>query len=901
MQLFLIAVALLVRLSSAIFADEAGSVDYHLALLGEPGNATTFFHQPVAGSKASLIYTLSERNVIGAVNPRDGSIVWRHWLSRSRSTPRGQISTAEGHEALSTAVNDTVSSWAASDGRYLWDATFKGLLATDVDILEDEQAHDGKKVGDVAALWAGKNTVVKRLDGETGAQKWSYDDTSGSVPHRVTTSGSEIFAVGLSKAMLKGHKIHVSVLDASTGKAKEQITLSSESEIASEEEVLYVGHVADKPVIIWTDASKTTIKVNLLGTKNVASFDIASTGGAVSAAAVKCKRSKSGPSHFLVEFKTASTHWAQVFHIEGKDAKKAKITKAYDLPRLEDLGAFASDVVGNEGYFVRIASEVQLFSSASHGILARWPLNTPKDSPETMETWSSIHAATEVVVRPDSTYAIRSAVLQDSGDWKLIRNGDLQWTRPEQLATIVSAGWVEKSESRSHADELDAESDASPISAFSSRIQRHLTQLAQFPALLQELSLKTMVWLESFVQSGGSKEHSFGFDKEIHAILENGRGVMIDPSNPQRVKALSDNHIQPVKQLQEVLQNPFGSDDAKGGYSFKIEEGGLSGFGPEGSMWHLSTRKGEEVFATIAQPRGEKVASIGKVLGDRNVLYKYLNPNSILVLTKDQTEQRLSVYLLDAISGAVLHSEDYDDVDLSRPINAAITENWFTYSFTYDARLDTLSRGHLLIVGEAYESEFPNDRGPLGASSNYSAIDPSLATPGMLKPHIISQTYHIPEEISHMAITQTQQGITSRQLLVTLATSGAVVGIPHQVLDPRRPVGRASTTKDMEEGLMQYNPMIDFDAKMFLTHTNEVLGIEEVMSSPSHMESTSLIFAYGLDVFGTRVAPSFTFDILGASFNKIQLILTVTALTLGVFVVAPLITRKQTNVLWQSS
>jgi len=74
-----------------------------------------------------------------------------------------------------------------------------------------------------------------------------------------------------------------------------------------------------------------------------------------------------------------------------------------------------------------------------------------------------------------------------------------------------------------------------------------------------------------------------------------------------------------------------------------------------------------------------------------------------------------------------------------------------------------------------------------------------------------------------------------------------------------------------------------------------------MITTPATLESTSLVFAYGLDIFGTRVTPSFAFDVLGNSFNKIQLLSTVAALTLGVFFVAPLIQRKQTNSLWQNS
>src|ERR1700719_4597891 len=69
-------------LALAIFADEVNHVDFHYALLGIPSAQRTFFHRPSSSSNASLLYTLSEKSFLGAVNPKDGSIVWRQNLAR---------------------------------------------------------------------------------------------------------------------------------------------------------------------------------------------------------------------------------------------------------------------------------------------------------------------------------------------------------------------------------------------------------------------------------------------------------------------------------------------------------------------------------------------------------------------------------------------------------------------------------------------------------------------------------------------------------------------------------------------------------------------------------------------------------------------------------------------------
>jgi len=232
-----------------------------------------------------------------------------------------------------------------------------------------------------------------------------------------------------------------------------------------------------------------------------------------------------------------------------------------------------------------------------------------------------------------------------------------------------------------------------------------------------------------------------------------------------------------------------------------------------------------------------------------------------------------------------------------------MSENWFTYSLWADTTSDTSTsrssssaKGHQLIIAELYESPLPNDRGPLGSAPNSSSIYPSTTTidSTIPRPHVLSQAFLIPEEISTMAVTSTRQGITSRSLLCTLPSSNAIVAIPRPVLDPRRPVGRDPTSAEIEEGLFRYSPVIEFDPKWYITHRRDVHGIQNIMTSPSLLESTSLVFAYGNggDVFGTRIAPSQAFDMLGKGFGKGQLVGTVLALGAGVAVLAPMVSSS---------
>lgn len=83
-----------------------------------------------------------------------------------------------------------------------------------------------------------------------------------------------------------------------------------------------------------------------------------------------------------------------------------------------------------------------------------------------------------------------------------------------------------------------------------------------------------------------------------------------------------------------------------------------------------------------------------------------------------------------------------------------------------------------------------------------------------------------------------------------------------------------------------------------MAHSIQVAQTRNIITSPALLESTSLVFAYGLDVFLTRVAPSSTFDILNKNFNKAQLVLTISGLAVGIFIAKPMVRRKRLRERW---
>ena len=711
----------------------------------------------------------------------------------------------------------------------------------------------------------------------------------------------------------------------------------------------------------------------MIGTKQVTTLTVPSRNGeSVEKIIVHAPRSPTANPHFLGHFQGADSHWAEVFHL-GIETKKV-----YDLPRLGGKGAFSTSSQGSEVYFTRhTAFENILASSTGPSILSHWDVR-PKSHGGMVDPQDISHAASEVIFRGGSTYAVRSALTLPSGDWELIRNGDPYWVRPEGLTGVVAAAFVEIPKEENLAEELAAESHRGVIAAYVHRVRRHARDLQHFPSWAQALPARV---LGSFLrdstvsQDQGLRRDGFGFHKLVIVATEHGRLAALDAGSHGKViwniqavnlkagekwqvlgieaeqktalvrgkggeflRVQSDTgtivQYQPgglMKSLKtsvpildtsgEKLLIPVNDDGSIGEMpkaEFKTgtivvtdaEDNVVKGWalwkGPKPTLaWQFTPPPGETIKTVTARPSHDPVASIGKALGDRNVLYKYLNPNVLLITALGKEASTATFYILDSASGAVIHSVTHAGVDTNFPIASVMSENWFAYSLFSET--STLSqdvseidqqklRAYQLVVSELYESPYPNDRGLLDTSSNYSSISPAFTDEDGTydTPHVLSQTFLIPGPISSISVTSTLQGITTRSVLCVLPDTKALVSISRAFLDPRRPVGRDATASEMEEGLFKYSPMLDFEPKWILSHKRELMSISGIVTSPSLLESTSLVFAFGdVDLFLTRVSPIGAFDLLGKGFSKLQLVLTVVALAVGTTIVAPFVSLTQ--------
>ena len=70
------------------------------------------------------------------------------------------------------------------------------------------------------------------------------------------------------------------------------------------------------------------------------------------------------------------------------------------------------------------------------------------------------------------------------------------------------------------------------------------------------------------------------------------------------------------------------------------------------------------VYLIVFKRLGEHVHSPGRVLGDRRVLYKYLNPNLMAVVTRSPSASKPAIHILliDSVTGIVCERQLYGNL-----------------------------------------------------------------------------------------------------------------------------------------------------------------------------------------------------------------------------------------------
>lgn len=296
-------------------------------------------------------------------------------------------------------------------------------------------------------------------------------------------------------------------------------------------------------------------------------------------------------------------------------------------------------------------------------------------------------------------------------------------------------------------------------------------------------------------------------------------------------------------------------------------------------VWELLlSPRNQRITQVAAKNPIERVHSQGRVLSDRSVLYKYINPNLVAVVTEGighAHKNTLNLYLLDVVSGAMIFSITHKRV--RGPIHIVHSENWLVYGY-----FNEKGRRTEIATLELYEGKIQSN----------TTVFSSLATTKL--PIVERQAFIFPASIEYMQETITEKGITSKHIIVALA-NGGVLELPWMMVDPRRP-----TNPEMrEEGVIPYMPEIPIHMDAIINYNQSVSRVTGIHTSPSGLESTCLVFVHGLDLFYTRVAPSKTFDVLKEDFDYYLIVIVLAALLISSYITKKLASQKAQKQAWK--
>ena len=144
------------------------------------------------------------------------------------------------------------------------------------------------------------------------------------------------------------------------------------------------------------------------------------------------------------------------------------------------------------------------------------------------------------------------------------------------------------------------------------------------------------------------------------------------------------------------------------GHQVSIDDSGLPPVAYP--TWSLSLPVDEDIQALLPAAARGPIASIGKVLGNRTTLYKYLNPRLFTVLTASPTRSMCGIYVVDSMKGTLVYHAEVRSSSRGCEIKTALTENWLVYHYYESDGTAGSAKGYRMVSVEFYEGQKEDEK-----------------------------------------------------------------------------------------------------------------------------------------------------------------------------------------------
>ncbi|CAJ1350889.1 unnamed protein product [Effrenium voratum] len=916
-----IQLALLPSLSLALFADEVGQYDWSLKQIGKP-TALAF-----SGENPDSIYAATQSGVVASMSMQDGSLQWR----RVASTEPMALLRPAGRGLISATDTGLVQAWKGAAGDLSWQKDFGEkvldlvVLSSSVLVLRDKEVEARNLAGKSEWMVSSKDAGAQARYVAAAASKDSVCllaslPAGGSILQKLDLNGKVLEKVEVEFSVPQSPEAEYMVMDAHLAVLKDG-TLSVHPICGGGSETMELPQKSGwrlqpwqqtKGVFAITDGATTSVfsfgSKGLRQLKNLDQMAVVGpvfgvsddeTGQLVALAmarpqaqiqlmdpasgnvqpAVKiagytaaergeCQlllvhETRSGEhravmsaaDHSLAGIQSSKVSWVRE---EGlASIRQADLYSRHTLAdkRSEDksLGAQLANIPGHLAELLKAPFEILNYVSSV--IMAR---RQRKDG--------------GLPLMPDAVIPFSSEELRDFGADKLI----LALSSAPKLfalqATTSEVVWTKYLGIDPKCSEQKPGTGIDPCTAWMQLLPSSASPHAELVVIAPKTATKPqkVMWMDPLT---GKVLHEESMPNDITAVTplpHKGKNLVTHPLLLIDSKGGLQTLPKDATELQEAAGNLFH-------YEVDTVNQVIKGFAvpkakrPSKLMatWNMEVGSLGERILAAATPQHRHWDHVPvHIKGDASILYKYINPNFLAVVSEDKNG--LNLYMLDAVTGHLLHQSQV--AGGAGPVHLAACDNWVVMHYQNPKK----TRFEMLVT-EFFQAKA--DDGPWEILFGKQGVQTRSAHQ-LERPVPLQQTYIVPAGVTAMGVTATLKGITPRSIILALTTDH-LTRISKDILNPRRPYpsmtpndkkslpSQFAPTKD--EPLAPYTAQIPWRHTEMLNYYHALHRVTGIASSPTALESTSLVFAYGLDLFFTPMQSAKAYDVLSPGFNYLLL------------------------------
>ena len=317
------------------------------------------------------------------------------------------------------------------------------------------------------------------------------------------------------------------------------------------------------------------------------------------------------------------------------------------------------------------------------------------------------------------------------------------------------------------------------------------------------------------------------------------------------------------------------------------------------TLWRVSLKNR---IVKVVEPSHSELGNVPVLVkGDASVVFKYMNPNLLVVVSerKPGGVGGIIISAFDSVTGALVHQTVVPSASSEPELLFFVqSDNWIVghYWNRENGRFE-------IIAIDLYEKR--QDMGFYAAATGKASpvIESAYQLPTDPIP-LVQQLVFPLGPVTAVAVTGTSAGISPKQVL--FATHSGIYAIRKDSwLNPRRPHVKISLPERLalaeDENLPPYTPLLPVHAGEFVSHKHVIEFVWKMLTVPTHLESTCLAFAVGeSEIFVAPIYPgSAPYDVLSPFFNFYLLASSVALVALSVIVTSVLADRKQLYNKWK--